>query len=94
MITLIEYEFPFYIFSLAKNDMSFIYLDLWDRERTRIKEKVESRSKYTCLESPYYPAEMTALLIYMIIGDVPSGLCVLVHFATLWVCPHHVSVGF
>ena len=59
MITLIKYEFPFDIFSPAKNDMSFIYLDLRDRERTCIKEKVTSRSKYTCSEIPYNPAKMT-----------------------------------
>ena len=40
--------------------MSFIYQDLRDRERTCIKEKVKSRSKYTCSEIPYDPVEMTA----------------------------------
>ena len=39
--------------------MSFIYQDLRDRERTCIKEKVKSRSKYTCSEIPYDPVEMT-----------------------------------
>ena len=39
--------------------MSFIYLDLRDRERTCIKEKVKSRSKFTCSEILYNPAEMT-----------------------------------
>ena len=40
--------------------MSFIYQHLRDRERTCIKEKVKSRSKYTCSEIPYDPVEMTA----------------------------------
>ena len=39
--------------------MSFIYQDLRDRERTCIKEKVKSRSKYTCSEISYDPVEMT-----------------------------------
>ena len=39
--------------------MSFIYPDLQDRERTCIKEKVKSRDKYTCLEIPFDPVEMT-----------------------------------
>ena len=39
--------------------MSFIYQDLRDRERTCIKEKVKSRSKYTCSDIPYDPVDMT-----------------------------------
>ena len=39
--------------------MSFIYQDLRDRERTCIKEKVKSRSKYTCSEIPHDPVERT-----------------------------------
>ena len=42
--------------------MSFIYQDPWDRERTCIKEKLKSQSKYTCSEIPYDPVEMTALM--------------------------------
>ena len=41
--------------------MSFIYQDLRDRERTCIKEKVKSRSKYTCSEISYDPVEMTGM---------------------------------
>ena len=39
--------------------MSFIYPDLRDRERTCIKKKVKSRSKYTCSEISHDPVEMT-----------------------------------
>ena len=42
--------------------MSFIYQDLRDRERTCIKEKVKSRSKYTCSEIPHDPVERTVQL--------------------------------
>ena len=45
--------------------MSFIYQDLRDRERTCIKEKVKSRSKYTCTEISYDPVEMTAMYEHM-----------------------------
>ena len=46
-------SFHFKFFSPAKNDMSFIHPNPRDRERTCIKEKVKSRSKYTCSEIPY-----------------------------------------
>ena len=43
--------------------MSFIYPNLRDRERTCIKKKVKSRSKYTCSEIPHDPVERTGLII-------------------------------
>ena len=51
--------FHFKFFPRRKIDMSFIYQNLRDRERTCIKEKVKSRSKYTCTEISYDPVEMT-----------------------------------
>ena len=59
MITLIKDEFSFQIFSPAKNDMSFNYPDLRDRERTCIKEKVKSRDKSTCSKFPCNPVKKT-----------------------------------
>ena len=61
LITLIKHEFLFQIFSLAKNDTSFIYPDLRDKERTCIMEKVKSRDKYTCSKIPCNPVQRTAI---------------------------------